>query len=242
MLNIKSIVIVSFFFLGVSSLFPVMAEEVKGWNGDISLGGVYTGGNTQTKSINAAVNAKNKWDVWTLSGKASALNASDFGTTTVEKYDTAVEIQYDITERAYLFLLSDFEKERFSGYLHRTSETFGIGYHLIKGDVHNLYVATGVGARQSKLELTKITKQEVTGLASAGYFWTISPTSSFEQQLFVQSGKENTVSESSSKLTLQIYGNLAAQLAFNAKHTSKVPTTAQKKLDTESSVNLVYNF
>jgi len=225
-----------------SSPTPSFAADEEGWGGEVGLGGVRTGGNTSVQSINGTAKLTRDWEALHFYLAGTALTAQNQGAVYSEKYTVDFSLVYYLSERAYVYTQELYTKDRFSGYQHRISETVGAGYSLIKNDTHTLTVSLGGGLRQSKHTTTRVTKNEAIWSPAMEYNWNISPTSSFHQQIYALSGKENTVSHFNSDLNMQILGNLSAQLGFHATHTSKVPSPAIKKLDTESVVNMVYSF
>jgi len=230
--------------LAISFAVPVLASaEEEAWKGELGLGGVRTGGNTQMQSINATAKTGRSWGAFELNISGTALSSSDRGAITSEKYNAGLSLNYHISDRLFVFQDTGFVKQRFSGYKHRVIATAGVGYKVIKTEAHTLEVMAGGGVRSSKIEGPGgKTENEGVGGGSVDYHWVISPTSSFTQSISSQYGKKNTVSTSNSDLSMQIIGNLSAQIGFHLTHTSKVPSPTIKKTDTESVVNMVYSF
>ena len=73
------------------------------------------------------------------------------------------------------------------------------------------------------------------------YEWQISETAKFNQLLAVESGSDNTYTESVSKLTADIWENFAIVLSYTIKNNSDVPAGTQKR-DTFTAVSLEYSF
>ncbi len=231
--------------LAVMLAFPALAtgaEENAAWSGKVGAGGVRTSGNTQTQSLNATASAGRRWDNFEVNLSGKALSSSDQNVVTSEKYNASISLNYHMNDRLFLFQDSGFVKERFSGYRYRVVVTIGAGYTLLKNGEHDLSILAGGGIRHSKLE--GIAKTENEGIAGGQlqYSWKISPTSTFTQSIASEYGKANTVTRLNSDLSLQIIGNLAAQIGFHVTHTSKVPLPTVKKTDTESTINAVYSF
>jgi len=230
--------------LAATCAVPALASaEEEAWKGELGLGGVRTGGNTQIQSINASAMTGRSWGAFELNVSGKALSSSDKGTINSEKYNTILSLNYHISDRLFVYQDSGFTKERFSGYKYRIIATAGAGYKMIKSEAHTLEIMAGGGVRRSKLDGVggKTTNEGVAG-GSLHYHWVISPTSSFKQTISSQYGKENTVSSFNSDLSMLIIGNLSAQVGFHLTHTSKVPSVVIKKTDTESVVNMVYSF
>jgi putative salt-induced outer membrane protein len=66
----------------------------------------------------------------------------------------------------------------------------------------------------------------------------------FTQDFLVETGSDNTYTESSTGLKVSMMDNTALKLSFTAKRNSDIPTTNTdiEKTDTISAVTLVYSF
>ncbi len=89
--------------------------------------------------------------------------------------------------------------------------------------------------------MARTREDDAIGRAFGKYQWALSETSTFIQTLKVESGAENTFTESVTELKLSVVGNLFAALSYTVKHNSDVPADT-KKTDTFSAVNLSYAF
>ena len=79
----------------------------------------------------------------------------------------------------------------------------------------------------------------VTG--EARYAYRISETATLSEDLLVESGDDNTYTESNTALTSKINGNLALKLSYLVKHNSDVPDGTEKT-DKITSISLIYGF
>ena len=73
------------------------------------------------------------------------------------------------------------------------------------------------------------------------YTWVFSETAQFNQDLTTEVGSDNTYSESISKVTAKLIGNLALVASYTIKHNSDVPVGTEKK-DTYTALSLEYAF
>lgn len=217
------------------------AAALDTWKGDAELGVLNTSGNTKTSSISAKGHAVNDRDHWRHTLNAEALNSSESGATTAERYSASDKSDYKIGGANYVFVQLTYLSDRFSGYDYRSAETVGYGRSVIKRPTLNLDLDAGIGARQSQVSTTGENQYE--GLLHAGgnLAWQISPTATFTQTLVSDMGKQTTVSKSVTSLKNQVAGNLAAKISFSAQYTTKVPAGITP-LDTETAVTLVYSF
>lgn len=218
-----------------------VADPESTWKGNVELGIIATNGNTRTKNITAKGQIINNRDRWRHTFKAEALNSSEKGSTTAERYFASGKSDLKLTERSYAFGLLTYENDRFSGFDYRLAETLGYGYSVIKRSDLTLDLEGGLGARQSTISDTGENQNEGLVHLAGNLGWKISDGTTFSEDLSSDIGEKSTITKSVTSLKSQIVGNLASNISFTAKHTSRVPAGVTK-LDTETAVTLVYNF
>ena len=211
------------------------------WKGNVELGILITNGNTKTKNITFKSQVIKESDRWRHTLKAEALNSSDKGTTTAERYLASGKSDFKLSDRSYLFGLVAYENDRFSGYNYRVAETLGYGYSLIKRPALTLDLEAGAGARQSRIIITDESRNEAVLHLAGNLGWKISDNATFTQSLSTDIAQKSTITKSVTALTNQIVGNLQSKISFTAQNNSQVPA-GTTKLDTETAVTLVYNF
>jgi len=218
-------------------------EAPKGVKGKVQLGYLATSGNTQSRNLNADFKVAFTLRQWIYYFSATAYNSTQDGQTTAERYTSSVKADYDFTPHNYVFVSAKFDKDRFSGYDRRTSETAGYGRRLIANGSLQLDLEVGAGARQTKVpEALPAKDQSEAILHTVGKLeWHISDTSKFEQSIDVESGHSNTFTESVTSLKNSILGNLYWRLSYDVRHNTSVPPGI-KKTDTQTSISLEYDF
>lgn len=216
---------------------PVQAQ----WSGEIAAGYLATSGNTSTQSLNGKLGLDYTGESWKNSFKAMSVYTTDRGEVSAERYAASDKIDWKFGERNYLFASLDWEKDLFGGIRERTSETLGYGRNALVGPTHLLDLEIGVGARQSKANVTGEREQDLIFRGSALYARKISETSAFKQALKVESGESNTFGEALSELKLSIVGNLFASLSYTLRHNTDVPDGTDRT-DSFTAVNLSYGF
>lgn len=217
------------------------AAHAGDWKGEAGAGLLTTSGNSETQSINGRFLLDYAERRWKNHFNATALNNGDEEGTTAERYTVGDKLDYDFTERDYLFGAVDYEKDLFGGFRQRTAETAGYGRHILIGPVHRLDAEIGAGARQTEEQDTGARESEAIGRVGGRYQWTISETSAFSQSLKVESGASNTYTEAVSELKLAVIGNLFAAVSFTARNNSEVPPDT-KTTDTFTAISLSYAF
>lgn len=212
----------------------------EGWQGSVAFGYLHTTGNSNTTSLNGKALAGYKRGNWLDSLSFAALNASQDNVRTAESYEANGQSDYSLSDNDYLFGMADYLSDRFSGYDRQTTEAAGYGRRLVNTDTQQLGVELGVGARQSRFTDDTSDSGVIERLA-LNYLWKFSENSNFSENLSVEHGSENTVTQSVTALTANLAGNFALSVSYTVKHNSTV-LPGFKNTDTITAVSLVYGF
>jgi putative salt-induced outer membrane protein len=225
------------------------------WSGEVSAGLVMTSGNSKTESSNAKGQVVYASEFWRNTFDAAALHtaqtdpATGLKSDTAERYTAGNKTDYNLTDRDYVFLSLEWQKDLFGPIRESTSETLGYGRKLLTGPAHVLDVEIGAGARQTDSQakpdavppVTTVSENDTIGRGRLAYKWNFSETSNFGETVKVESGKSNTSSESVTELKVSLIGKLYALASYTVRHNSAVPTGTQKT-DTITAVNLGWTF
>ena len=224
------------------------------WSATFAAGYAKTTGNSESSSANFKGQGRYDQDRWhhilggTAVGTSSAANRDSESVTTAEAYWAGFQSQYDLSEPLYVFGSVDWYKDRFSAYDDQPYETAGVGWRILRGEVHTLDLEVGGGAKQAQLT-DGGSQNEGIGVLRGVYTWNISKTAKFVEKLAVLSGSSNTYTESNTELKAGIIGNLSMVLGYTYKHnsdvqtdTSLVPPRPFEKTDTYTTISLEYGF
>lgn len=210
------------------------------WESDAELGLIITNGNSSTRNINSKISLLNERPRWRHQARAEGLKTSDKQTTTAEKYLLSAKTNYKFSPQNYIYLLLNYEDDRFSGYEYQASESVGYGHRFLPAENVVFDAELGVGARQSRLDDTGENTDEGTARVAAMLEWKISSTSVFKEEASYEVGEDNTISRSVTSLKSKVTENLSMKLTFTARRNSEVPPGV-RNTDTETAVTLVYN-
>jgi len=210
------------------------------WSGTIEYGVIATSGNTNTRSENAKASLEYKNSGWTNISSWSFLKASDSGVISADQTFVRNYTKYSVVNDNYLFLSLHFEKDRFSGFTTRTSETMGYGFALIKNDNFTWDVELGAGARQST-RTDGVNQDDLIARLGTNVSWQVNKNSQISEVLFMEKGKENTFVESLTTIKLKINDSLSLNLNLKIKNNSIVPANI-KHTDSQTTINIVYDF
>lgn len=223
--------------IAVLAAAPASAQ----WSGEVGLGYLGTSGNTSTESLNGKLALDYTAASWKNSFKALSTYSTDQDETTAERYAASDKLDWNFSERNYVFASLDWEKDLFGGIRERTSETVGYGRKVLVGPTHFLEAEIGAGARQSEENVTGLRDDDLIYRGSALYTWKLSETSEFSEGVKLESGESNTFVESLAELKLSIVGNLFASISYTVRYNSDVPDGTDET-DTFTAINLSYTF
>ncbi len=227
--------------LPVSLLAEEKEEPNYGWSGKGEFGLVSTSGNSDTQSINLALEFIYDSEKWRHRLAAGAISAEDDGETTAKRYDFGAQTDYKLTQKSYVFGALRYENDDFSAYEDQTTLTFGYGRQLLDNKVHKLKIEGGVGYRTATLEETGEDENDAILRGVVNWTWKITPTTTLGERFLVESGSDNTYVQNDLGLNVAINSRFAVKLGFQVRHNTDVPEGVEET-DTLTSANLVYNF
>jgi len=211
------------------------------WTGVGELGFTTTSGNSDSENLNASLAITRERLRWKHSASIEAIRAESDDVTSVDRIVVRERSEYALEGDTYLFGRLRYEDDEFSGYDYQASLTLGVGSRFEQRERHFLDLSIGLGVRSIKDSETRETEDEGIAVGELLYEYKISETASFTQGLLVETGEENTYSQSETALRTKINGNLAAKLNYLVKRNSDVPADSEKQ-DEIVTVSLVYGF
>jgi len=229
--------------LVVALALPVLAgaqEEQEGLSGQVALGYLATSGNTESENMSLNFGGDYYADVWHHALGGRAIRASTSGVTTAEAYGLSWQSDRDFGEKSYLFTRAAWDKDKFSAYDQQIREVVGYGRHFIKSEKHTLNAEGGVGLRQSDLRDGTSDDESIARL-SMDYAFQLSETAEFKQLVGIESGSNNTYTETVTSLSADVWTDLAIVLSYTVKRNSTVPVGTVKR-DTFTAISLEYSF
>lgn len=207
--------------------------------GEGELGFTSTSGNTDSKSLNAKIGLGKEHEKWKHAAKLELLQSSDSGVDSADSIVFTEKTEYRFAEKTFVFARIRHEEDEFSGFDHQSLISFGVG-HVFFENGHNFEASAGVGYKELEDDLG-VESEETVFDGELKYLYKISDTSTFNQNVLVESGESNTYTKSETFLKLVVVGNLGAKIGYEVKHNSDVPVGTDKT-DTVTTVTLVYGF
>ena len=224
------------------------ASEQYPWKGEFSLGILLNEGNTKSETVKTGFNIgqnKEKWRFYAetkslTESKSSDENGSRKSENTAERYTLKGKVDYKFTEKNYAFLYSSYNDDRFSGFDYQATISAGYGRRLIENATQEWDLEAGPGYRNDKYEAGYNEEEAIARIATK-YTHKISDTSTFIEDLNIDSGSNNTVSESITSLKTMINSSFALKVSYTIKYNETVPKES-KHYDKETSVSVLYSF
>jgi putative salt-induced outer membrane protein len=226
--------------IALGALPALAQDEDEGLSGQLALGYLATSGNSDSENLSLNFGGDYYGDVWHHSLDGRAVRASTSGVTTAEAYGLSWQSAREFGGKSYMFGRAAWDKDKFSGYDQQIREVVGYGRHFIDNERHELNGEVGAGLRQSDLR-DGTTEDKSIARLSTDYVFRISETAEFKQLFSVESGSDNTYTESVTSLSADVWTNLAIVLTYTVKRNSDVPVGTVRK-DTFTAVSLEYSF
>ncbi len=224
--------------LAIAMAVPAAAQAE--FSGKASFGYLATSGNSETSSVNAGTELVWEFDRWTHTVNASALGADQDGVTTAEAYQLSGQSDFELSDVSYLFGRLNWDKDKFSGYDTQTTETVGYGRKLLDTDVQEWNAEIGAGARQSDLR-DGTSLNETIVRAATDYKYRFTDHNEFNASFSVESGSDNTLTQSMVSIKARLVGDLALVASYRIRQNSDVPVGNEKR-DTFTAISLEYAF
>nr|MDA3895656.1 DUF481 domain-containing protein [Desulfobacteraceae bacterium] len=216
-----------------------------------------TTGNSETDSVNAKVGLKYEKEHFLGEANIAVLYSSETteidgkkeDNVSAEKYNYSAKIGYKFNEANYVFINGDYEDDRFSGYDYKTTYSAGYGRKVIASDTIKFDIEIGPGYRYDKTNgywennvfIDEKTEDEIILRGYAMFNYKFSEAVSFQQDVTVVTGSDNTNTKSVTALKTQIVGALAMKVSLKIDNNTDVPA-GKDKTDTETALTLVYDF
>jgi len=219
---------------------PTPSPAVSPWSGEVEFGLIRTTGNTRSNSANGKALVQYQRARWKHSASLAVLNATSNGVTTARSYTFNGKSRYSFRKREYVFANLLYQDDHLSGYRSQVSETVGYGRRVIDRPRLFLDLEAGGGARQSH-PVVGPSVNETIARGFGNLEWKLGESSVFTQSLTMESGRDNTQTESVTALKAKVEGNLAMKLSYTVKRNSTVPA-GTAKTETIASAALVMDF
>ncbi|MFT3907057.1 MAG: DUF481 domain-containing protein [Steroidobacteraceae bacterium] len=219
------------------------------WKGKGEAGVVVARGNTDTDTVSLKLDMTDEVDQWKHALSLAALRAATDGDTSANRVTAGWQSDYKFSDRAFTFGALRYEKDKFSGFSYQASVTGGFGYNFIATEQVKFSGQVGAGYRRSESDDSATPPNEISNNAiiTAGLDFedAFTATTKLIDKLAVESGADDTLVSNVVGVEVKMSDKLALSVGIDARYHSSPPDVdgvPSKKLDTLSTVNLVYSF
>jgi putative salt-induced outer membrane protein len=225
------------------------------WIGKGQFGFLDSKGNSDAESINGAIDMSRIDDAWKNAFHIEGLYGKSAGIVSAEQILAREQTDYAISATTFAFGGLRYEHDEFDGFQYQASVTGGLGYKFIDSNDDKLTGQVGAGYRRIRPEtITKdpdsgaVTSRvpldasgEAIGTVGIDYLHKFTPTTTLTNKFLVEYGSTNTLAHDEIALAVKMSTRLALSVGYAVTDNSK-PAAPLKKVDTVSTVNLVFAF
>jgi putative salt-induced outer membrane protein len=211
-------------------------------------------GNSDAESINGNVDMTRYDGDWKNEAYVGGLYGKSSGVVSAERWETRMQSNYTFTDGIFAFGGLRFEHDMFDGFQYQASVTSGVGDKFINTADTKLIGQIGVGYRRLRPELifrdpdgvvTSRELQDATGeaIATVGvdFSHALTKTTVLTDKFLMESGSDNTLLHDEVAVNVKMSDKLALSVGYGITDNSNPPPTI-KKVDTVTTVNLVFSF
>jgi putative salt-induced outer membrane protein len=225
------------------------------WIGKGQFGFLDSKGNSDAESINGAIDMSRIDDAWKNAFHIEGLYGKSAGIVSAERILGREQTDYAISTNTFAFGGLRYEHDEFDGFQYQASLTGGVGYKFIDSDADKLTAQIGAGYRRIRPET--ITKDpdsgavvsrvpldatgEAIGTVGIDYLHKFTPTTTLTNKFLVEYGSANTLAHDEIALAVKMSTRLALSVGYAITDNSNPPAPL-KKVDTVTTVNLVFGF
>lgn len=209
-------------------------------------------GNTNTSTITANINTSQELTSWSYQIIGNALykqsqqqvDGEESNAASAQKLFLSGQFEHKLTKPDdRLFIYTEYENNRFNGFRYQAALAAGWSSRLWHNAYSELKYSIGPGYAISQVEKNN-SDEDKKGLivrAAMEYKRKLSDQATFRQFVSTEANQEFTKTKSETSLGTKLTGALAMKLSFSMDLDTSVGPDIEK-LDTETTVTLVYQF
>ncbi len=217
--------------------------SIKGY---AELGFIDSAGNSESTNLRAQLTLEKETEDWLHNAKFTALNSANRNNgkgikrSTAEKYRGEVKSDWKVTDHGYLYLLSEYEEDRFSGLEYQARVGIGWGYRVIDRDTMTLALEIGPGYYYDKVKYQPADGDPTIRIGET-FEWKFSNAAEFLQALNVETSTDNTITKFELAVRSNMTDTLALKVGTEFEYSKEVPA-GKKHADRLTSAMITYRF
>lgn len=220
------------------------------WTGKGELGGFRATGNSSNSGVTAGLSLQRDGIDWTHKINVRADYQRNNGVTSREQYFAAYETNYNVSDRLFVYGLTQYERDRFQGFSARYAVSGGLGYQIV--DEPNIQLSAKAGPAYRVTEFVDGTSESrLAALLGIDFDWTITDRLKLthDTNAVAETGGTATAIIDSSNTSINLVTGLnakvsdrvSARLSYAIEYDSNPPLGAVQT-DTLSRITLIYDF
>ncbi len=220
------------------------AGPLEGWTGKGEFGALASSGNSEDLGVTAAFRANRVGLTWRHRVTARFDFQRSDGDTTRERYLASYEPSFDLSKRAFVYGLAQYERDEFAGFSSRYSASSGIGYRPFDRDGLRLELKGGPAWRRTELvdPLTASSDDSyLAALAAMELEWRIADNLTLTESANAFIHSSNSTYLALTGLEAGIGKRLKARLSYSIEYDTDPPVDTEAT-DTLSRISLIYDF
>lgn len=225
----------------LAAALPDEASEPAPWSGNLELGGVARSGNTENIGVFAGAELTYEQAPWKHTANAALEYLRTRSDTEAQSFEADYEVNYELTDRSFVFGLTHFQDDRFSGFDYEITSSAGLGVKLIEDGSTTWTLAAGPSLRVFRREDKSRSETTPGARVNNDVAWQVSDTATLSNETEIRLDGERSEVENEASLTLKIIESLAGKFSFAANYRNPVPSDTEK-LDTTTRASLIYDF
>ena len=223
------------------------------WTGKGEGGLLLSRGNADSTAGNVKLDVAKEQNDWKNSLFVAGLYASNATFATAERIEGRYQLDHKLSDRLYAFGALRGERDLFSGFEYQATLSVGLGYKFIDSATTKFAGTLGVGYRELRPEqLIKAPSGEVVerikgessgdAVVTAGlnFEHQATKTTKLLDKLLVEAGSSNTSLANDFGVQVSMSDRLALAFGYGIRYNTD-PAPGSKKLDQQTTVNIVYN-
>ena len=224
------------------------------WTGKGQFGFLDSKGNSDAESINGNIDLLRYDGVWKNELYLAGLYGKSSGIVSAERFETRGQSNYEISSNLFAFGALRYEHDLFDGFEYQESLSAGLGYKILNTDDTKLTVQAGAGYRRLRPEIiVKDSSGEVVsrtpldtegnaiGTLGIDFSHAFNKATTLTNKFLMEAGSSNTLLTDALALTVKMSTKLALSVGYAVTDNTKPPAPL-KKVDTVTTVNLVFSF
>jgi putative salt-induced outer membrane protein len=226
------------------------------WIGKGQLGFLESKGNSDAESINGSIDMSRYDDAWKNAFYIGGLYGKNSGIVSGERIEAREQTNYDLSPRTFVFGALRYEHDEFDGFEYQASVTGGAGFKIIDSADTKLTAQVGAGYRRLRPEtlnkdpdgsgeVLSRTPGDATGEAigtlGIDFSHQFNASTALTNKFLMEYGSTDTLAHDEIALAVKMSKKLALSVGYAVTDNSSPPPPL-KKIDTLTTVNLVFSF